>query len=43
MKIEYHNLYTHYVLVTLNRVPLILEKFREKSGLCYSSRKPEDL
>ncbi|GHT18321.1 transposase [Bacteroidia bacterium] len=30
MKIEYHNLYTHYVFVTQNRMPIILEKFRER-------------
>ena len=30
MKIEYHNLYTHYVFVTQNRMPLILEKNRER-------------
>ena len=30
MKIEYHNLYTHYVFVTQNRMPLILEKYRER-------------
>jgi hypothetical protein len=25
MKVEYNNLYTHFVLTTLNRVPLISE------------------
>lgn len=30
MKIEYYNLYIHYVFVTQNRMPLILEKFRER-------------
>jgi len=30
MKIEYHNIYMHYVLVTQNRTPIILEKFRER-------------
>ncbi|MEA4985550.1 hypothetical protein SDC9_48707 [bioreactor metagenome] len=28
MKIEYNNLYTHFVFTTLNRQPNILEKFR---------------
>jgi putative transposase len=30
MKIEYHNLYTHFILVTKNRIPLIAEKNRER-------------
>ncbi|MDR2706579.1 MAG: transposase [Planctomycetaceae bacterium] len=30
MKIEYNNLYTHFVLTTLNRQPIILEKYRER-------------
>ena len=30
MKIEYNNLYTHFVFTTLNRVPLILEKNRDR-------------
>ncbi|GHU72034.1 hypothetical protein FACS189413_14540 [Bacteroidia bacterium] len=30
MKIEYNNLYTHFVFTTLNRMPLILEKHRER-------------
>jgi len=30
MKIEYNNLYTHFVFTTLNRMPLILEKFRNR-------------
>ena len=30
MKIEYYNLYTHFILVTQNRMPLIAEKFRER-------------
>ena len=30
MKIEYNNLYTHFILVTLNRLPIILEKHRER-------------
>ena len=30
MKIEYNNIYIHYVFVTLNRMPLILEKHRER-------------
>jgi len=25
MKIEYHNIYMHYVLITQNRMPIILE------------------
>lgn len=28
MKIEYHNLYTHFVFTTLFRLPLISEKNR---------------
>lgn len=30
MKIEYHNLYTHFVLITQNRIPSITEKNRER-------------
>ena len=30
MKIEYNNLYTHFVFTTLNRMPGILEKHRER-------------
>ena len=30
MKIEYNNLYTHFILTTLHRVPLITEKYRER-------------
>jgi REP element-mobilizing transposase RayT len=30
MKIEYHNLYTHFVFTTLNRLPLIAEKSRQR-------------
>jgi REP element-mobilizing transposase RayT len=30
MKVEYNNLYTHFVFTTLNRRPLILDKFRER-------------
>lgn len=30
MKIEYNNLYTHFIFTTLHRVPLILEKNRER-------------
>ena len=30
MKIEYNNLYTHFVFTTLNRVPVIPEKNRER-------------
>lgn len=28
MKIEYNNLYTHFIFITLNRMPLIQEKHR---------------
>ena len=30
MKIEYNNLYTHFVFTTLNRLPVILEKHRDR-------------
>jgi REP element-mobilizing transposase RayT len=30
MKIEYHNLYTHFILITQNRLPCILERNRER-------------
>ncbi len=30
MKIEYNNLYTHFVFTTLHRLPLIAEKHRER-------------
>ena len=30
MKIEYYNLYTHFILITQNRLPLIPEKSRER-------------
>lgn len=30
MKIEYNNLYTHYIFTTLHREPLISEKYRER-------------
>jgi REP element-mobilizing transposase RayT len=30
MKIEYHNLYTHFILITQNRVPCIPQKNRER-------------
>ena len=30
MKIEYNNLYTHFIFVTLNRVPSISERYRER-------------
>jgi putative transposase len=30
MKIEYHNLYTHFILITHNRLPFITEKNRER-------------
>lgn len=28
MKIEYHNLYTHFIMITQNRVPMIAEQNR---------------
>src|SRR5688500_19134879 len=30
MKIEYYNLYTHFVFTTLNRLPVIVEPVRER-------------
>jgi len=30
MKVEYNNLYTHFVFTTLNRMPIILEKYRDR-------------
>ncbi|MBX2924811.1 MAG: transposase [Chitinophagaceae bacterium] len=30
MKIEYYNLYTHFILITQKRVPLITENYRER-------------
>src|SRR5215467_4947185 len=30
MKIEYYNLYTHFILITKDRTPCILEKHRER-------------
>lgn len=30
MKIEYNNLYTHFIFTTLHRVPIIEEKHRER-------------
>jgi len=30
MKIEYHNLYTHFILITQSRIPLIQENNRER-------------
>ena len=30
MKIDYHNLYTHFILTTQNRLPLSTEKHRER-------------
>ena len=30
MKIEYNNLYTHFIFTTLHRLPLIFEKHRER-------------
>jgi len=29
MKIDYNNLYTHFVFTTLNRMPIIREQFRQ--------------
>ncbi len=34
MKIEYHNLYTHFILITQNRIPSILPKNRERIEKC---------
>jgi REP element-mobilizing transposase RayT len=30
MKIEYHNLYTHFILITQNRAPSILQNHHER-------------
>ena len=30
MKIEYNNLYTHFIFTTLHRLPVIVEKHRER-------------
>jgi len=30
MKVEYNNLYTHFVFTTLNRMPVILEQHRQR-------------
>jgi len=30
MKIKYNNLYTHFIFITQNRLPLIVEKHRER-------------
>jgi putative transposase len=30
MKIEYNNLYTHFIFTTLHRIPLISENYRER-------------
>ena len=30
MKIEYNNLFTHFIFTTKNRLPLILEKHRDR-------------
>jgi putative transposase len=30
MKVEYNNLYTHFVFTTLHRLPLIVEQHRER-------------
>lgn len=44
MKIEYNNLYTHFIFITLNRLPLIQEKYRnriEKSAAAFSVSKAD--
>ena len=30
MKVEYNNLYTHFIFITQNRIPAILEENRER-------------
>jgi putative transposase len=30
MEIKYHNLYSHFILTTINRLPLITEKHRDR-------------
>jgi len=30
MKIEYHNLFTHFILATVDRAPLIAERYRQR-------------
>ncbi|MDR0609257.1 MAG: IS200/IS605 family transposase [Planctomycetaceae bacterium] len=30
MKVEYNNLYTHFVFTTLNRMPMISEQYRQR-------------
>jgi len=30
MKVEYNNLYTHFVFTTSNRMPIILEQYRQR-------------
>ena len=30
MKIEYYDLYTHFILITQDRVPCIMDKYRER-------------
>jgi len=30
MKVEYNNLYTHFVFTTLHRLPLIVDPYRER-------------
>jgi REP element-mobilizing transposase RayT len=32
MKIEYYNLYTHFIFITQNRIPYITEKNRDRIG-----------
>ena len=40
MKIEYNNLYIHFVFTTLNRMPIILEKNRQRiEKYCLSLKK----
>ena len=35
MKIEYHNLYTHFILITQNRIPFIPEKNGQNRKVCF--------
>ena len=30
MKVEYNNLYTHFVFTTQNRMPVILEQYKQR-------------
>jgi hypothetical protein len=38
MKVEYNNLYTHFVFTTLNRVPIILEQNQSCSAFSVSKK-----